>query len=71
MLAKHLNRTFFSREVLGRVLVVPASESHLLASQITLLGKPRAVFPMTRKTENICSGMKQYFNLRSKVISKG
>lgn len=63
MLAKSL--------VNGCVRVAPAFDSHLLICQRTLLGKPQAVFPMTRKTESLCSGMKQYFNPPHKVIPQG
>lgn len=61
----------FFTDVLGSVLTGPASEHHLLTSLIILVGKPRAVISMTRKTGNIRRGMKRYFNLPSKIIPKG
>lgn len=71
MLARRLvNGVLFSTPF-SAARVVPASDSHLLTCQRTLLGKPQAVFPTTRKAESICSGMKQYFNLPHKVIPKG
>ena len=49
----------------------PLRAIYLLTAQTTRLGKPREVIPMTRKTENIHRGKKQYFNLPSRVIPKG
>lgn len=62
----------FFTEVLCSVLMKPLLKAiYLLTSQITPLGKPRAVIPMTRKTGNIHRGKKQYFNLPSRVIPTG
>ena len=71
MPVKHFNRDTVLHRSSLQCPDTAASESHLLTSQITPLGKPRAVIPMTRKIENIHRGMKQYFNLPGKVIPKG
>ena len=62
---------FFTDVLCSVPMMLPLKAIYLLTGQITPLGKPRAVIPMTRKTENIHRGKKQYFNLPSRVIPKG
>lgn len=62
---------FFTDVLCSVPMMLPLKAIYLLTAQITPLGKPRAVIPMTRKTENIHRGKKQYFNLPSRVIPKG